>query len=213
MNKRLFELSTLGLARQILGMELINKTQEGITAGIIVEVEAYLGLQDKASHAYSGNVTKRTSLMYGESGIICLYNIRGMNIMLNIVSGKIGIPEIIFIRAIQPTKGQNLMICRRSRNLQFGSPNDFSGNKILNLTNGPGRLCCALGISKDLNGKRIGECSLSLEESTYIVRNKDIVQGPRINIGFAENHVDLPYRLWLKNNQYVSKNKTRYIDC
>ncbi|MNY85779.1 3-methyladenine DNA glycosylase [compost metagenome] len=176
----IFKLSTTTLAQSLLGMELIHDSNEGVTGGIITDVEAYLGLKDEAAHAYSGKITRRTELMYGPSGHACLYHIRGKNLMLNITSGKIGVPEIVFIRQIQPTIGIDLMLKRRKYCVQYGTENDFRGNKIKNLTNGPGKLCQAMGITTDYHGHFL------LNEPLYIQPHSNnhggVINGPRINI-------------------------------
>lgn len=175
----IFNLPTIKLAHKLLGMELIHESTQGITAGIITEVEVYLGLQDSAAHAYSGNRTKRTELMYGPPGHLCLYCIRGNNIMLNITSGKIDTPEIVFVRALRPSTGIDLMLERRKYSVQYSKLNDFKGSKIKNLTNGPGKMCQAMGITKEFHGHYLGNKPLYLKES---IINPVIKESARVNI-------------------------------
>src|SRR5690606_27036302 len=136
----IFGLPTTELAQRLLGLELVHETKEGCAGGIITEVEAYLGLQDVASHAYTSNKTLRTKVMHEAPGRLCQYHIRSKNLVLNITSGDKGVPEIVFIRSIVPTIGIDLMLQRREFCVQYGHKNDFSKSKIKNLTNGPGKL-------------------------------------------------------------------------
>ena len=125
----------LQVARDLLGSRLV-RILEGIKlAGLITETEAYIGEEDLACHARAGR-TPRTAVMYGEPGHAYVYFTYGNHWMLNIVTEREGFPAAVLIRAIHPVEGVEVILQRRQ------------GRDTL----GPGKLCQALGIDKDLNG-------------------------------------------------------------
>jgi len=131
----------LTVAKELLGKVLVHQSIEGITAGRVVEVEAYRGPEDKAAHSYGGRKTPRNDVMYGEKGHAYVYFIYGMYFCINATAGdREGKPEAVLIRALEPVIGQDLMEKRRGAKA-----------KPANLTNGPGRLCMAMGITKTQN--------------------------------------------------------------
>ncbi len=193
MKMKLWELPTLDLAKELLGMKLIHIDDDAIISGYIVETEAYLGPEDRAAHSFNNRRTARTEVMYGEAGTIYTYFIYGMHVCFNIVSGPVNKPEAILIRAIQPNEGIERMRERRAR----------VKNEIM-LTNGPGKLSKAMGFTLSDNGKKINEGNIRVEEGMIVVQN-EIISGPRIGIQYAEEAVHYPYRFWIKNNPYVSR--------
>ncbi|EIT85547.1 3-methyladenine DNA glycosylase [Fictibacillus macauensis ZFHKF-1] len=199
MKSSLFGLPTLTLAQQLLGKELIHETKEGTTSGYIVETEAYIGPGDRAAHSFAGRRTPRTEVMFGPPGYVYVYFIYGMHTCFNIVSGDEGKPEAILIRALQPNKGLHLM-CQR-RNIVHPPPTTTLKKK---LTNGPGKLCQALGITMNDYGAKMNDSAFHLEEGLSICNN-NIATGKRINISYAQEAIHYPYRFWLKNNPFVSK--------
>ena len=175
----------LTAAPQLLGWKLISRTSEGMTSGYIVEVEAY-HMDDPASHSYRG-LTPRTAPMFAAAGTIYVYFTYGMHFCLNLVTGPEGQGQAILIRALEPVDGINLMQQRRGT------------TSIHNLTNGPAKLTQAMGINRDLTGKRLNEASLSLASG---LKQGHITQTTRIGISKA---VDQPWRFYLTANPYVSK--------
>ncbi|ANC78241.1 DNA-3-methyladenine glycosylase [Fictibacillus phosphorivorans] len=190
---KLWNLPTLDLAKELLGMKLIHIDDDGITSGYIVETEAYLGPEDRAAHSYNNRRTARTEVMYSEAGMVYTYFIYGMHVCFNIVSGPLHKPEAILIRALQPIEGIEKMKERRAR----------AKNEI-QLTNGPGKLSKAMGFTLHDNGKKLNEGNIRIEEGMNIVPD-EIISGPRIGIQYAEEAVHYPYRFWIKNNPYVSR--------
>ncbi len=182
---------TLTVSRELLGQVLIRETPEGTTRGIIVETEAYLGEIDDAAHSYKGN-RDRVRVQYGPAGHAYIYFIYGMYSCMNITSGPAGKPEAILIRALEPLDGIAVMEKRRRT------------DKLKNLTNGPGKLCMAMDITRDLYGADL--CSekggLYLE---YGTPPAEIVATPRINIDYAEKCRDKLWRFVISGNRYVSK--------
>ncbi len=204
MNEKLFELPTLKLAKTLLGMELVHQTDEGLASGIIAETEAYMGPEDMAAHSFGGKRTPRTEIMYAEPGHVYVYFIYGMHTCFNIVSGPLQKPEAILIRALEPKEGIPLMMHRRSMKIPVLENGAWKPGQLKKLTNGPGKLCKAMGISLNDYGLKLNAEHLYLKEYKTL-SEEDIVSGPRINVDYAGEAVHYPYRFWIKDNIYVSK--------
>ncbi|MDM5200171.1 DNA-3-methyladenine glycosylase [Fictibacillus enclensis] len=200
----LFEYPTLQLARKLLGMELVHETGEGLTSGIIVEAEAYLGPEDRAAHSYGGRRTPRTEIMYAEAGHVYVYFIYGMHTCFNIVSGPLHKPEAILIRALQPKEGIPLMMTRRNMAVSLMDNGAWNLKELKKLADGPGKLCKAMGITLEDYGVKLNSDHLYLREYRD-VPEQDIVSGPRIGVDYAGEAALYPYRFWIKDNLYVSK--------
>lgn len=185
---------TLTLSQKLLGCELVHESDEGTTAGIIVETEGYL-VGDPACHAYRRK-TERNAPMFGTPGNIYVYQIYGMYFCVNISSGEEGIGEAVLIRALQPTQGQELMQKRRFRHKS-------SSGKVLkekDLCNGPAKLVQAMGITKSHNDFLIYDSEIYCKEP--VLTDFETVITTRIGI---TQGVDLPYRFYVKGNQFVSR--------
>lgn len=141
--RHFFTRPTLTVAPELLGKYLVANSPQGKVAGEIVEVEAYLGAEDPASHAYRGQ-SARTEAMWLQGGHWYVYFIYGIHFCLNIVTEVAGLPGAILIRAIRPMEGIELMKQRRGLASQQDIPS--------NLTNGPGKVAQAFGITKIHNG-------------------------------------------------------------
>lgn len=189
-----YERETITVARDLLGKYLVHHTAEGKTVGKIVEVEAYVGINDAACHAYNGKYTKRTKIMFGRGGHAYIYLIYGVYYCMNIVTNQECQPEAVLIRALEPIEGLELMQRRRAT------------DTIANLCSGPGKLCAAMGISKAQNEMDLcGETMylLSGEE----IQPENIVATPRINIDYAQEAREYLWRFIIKDNSFVSKGK------
>jgi DNA-3-methyladenine glycosylase len=186
--------NVVAIARQLLGTLLVVPAQDGMrVSGIIVETEAYRGPQDRASHAYGGRRTNRTETMYQIGGTAYVYFVYGMYHQFNVVTNVQDIPHAILIRALEPVEGIELMRQRRQ------------GQADHNLTNGPGKLCIALGIDRGLDrGDLLGD-RVWIEEGGRRVASSAIAAGPRIGIDYAEEWAEKPWRFWIRNNPYVSR--------
>lgn len=182
----------LTVSEELLGKTLVHITEEGITKGKIVEVEAYMGAQDKAAHSYGNLYSERTKIQYGEGGYAYVYLIYGMHICMNIVANKEAIPEAILIRSLEPLEGIELMKKRRKT------------DNIKLLCNGPGKLSQAMGITKENYGDDLCGETLYLEDGIVIPKSK-ILKSKRINIDYAEEAKDYLWRFTIKDNPYVSK--------
>jgi DNA-3-methyladenine glycosylase len=190
-------LDTLTLAKRLLGCELVHESKEGITAGVIVETEAYLH-DDPACHAYNRK-TLRTEPMYGAAGTIYVYLIYGMYQCVNVVSNRVGVGEAVLIRALEPTKGVPLMEARRNRIMR--EKKTTKPLAVENLCNGPGKLAISMGIDRSLhNNKRFSDSELYITPAISPVFDIDITTRIGISVG-----VDLPYRFSIHKNSFVSK--------
>lgn len=183
------------VARALLGQELVHEGSAGVASGIIVETEAYLGVVDRASHAFGGRMSSRTAIMYEEGGHAYVYLIYGMYWCLNITAQGVGTPECVLIRALQPVNGLDLM--RRRRHAE-------AGKRLANLTNGPGKLCLALGVDGSLYGEDLCGDVLFVRERLPS-DSAEIVASPRVNIDYAEEAIHHDWRYYLKGNPFVSR--------
>jgi DNA-3-methyladenine glycosylase len=178
---------TARVARDLLGRILAHETPDGTAAGRIVEVEAYLPKNDPGCHAARG-ITPRNRVMFGPPGRAYVYFCYGNHYLFNVVTEKEGVPGAVLIRALEPTEGLNLMAERRGR---FNPGDKF-------LTNGPGKLVQALGISKIHNGTSLVHKPLYLRKTGW--RGK---VGVTTRIGITEGS-DLPLRFYLEGTDYLS---------
>jgi DNA-3-methyladenine glycosylase len=167
-------------ARDLLGKTLVTTFQGRRTAGIITETEAYLGVDDRASHAYGGRRTARNGNMYADGGTAYIYLCYGIHHLFNVVVLGPEVPHAVLIRAIHPTEGLDLMLERR-------------GQRKL-ITGGPGTLSQALGISTLHNGSDLIKGPIHVEDSDVLVEQADLISGPRIGVDFAGADALLPYR-------------------
>ena len=185
--------NVLTVARELLGKLLVVPAIDGTrVSGMIVEAEAYRGPLDRASHAYGGRRTKRTDTMYGPGGTAYIFFVYGMYNQFNVVTNVEDVPHAVLVRALEPVEGIELMRQRR-----HGQPDR-------NLTNGPGKLCMAMGIDRKLDRADLLGKQVWLEAGEKIPRRK-VASGPRIGIDYAEEWVDKPWRFWVKDNPFVSR--------
>ena len=173
------------VARDCLGKILVH----GKTAGRIVEVEAYLGVGDRAAHSWRG-ITERTRVIFGEPGHAYVYFIYGMYECLNIVAEPEGQAGCVLIRALEPVAGIPIMRRRRPK-----------AKGLEDLASGPGKLTLAMGITRKLNGADLTKSALQVR------RLKDepsleVEVTPRIGITHC---VDWPLRFLVANNRFVSR--------
>ncbi|WHZ05131.1 DNA-3-methyladenine glycosylase [Neobacillus sp. YX16] len=186
-----YEQPTLEMAKAMLGCLLVKETHQGIAAGYIVETEAYIGPDDRAAHSYNYRRTARTEIMFHRSGLAYTY-LMHTHCLFNVVSGGEEKPEAILVRALEPRYGIDLMKTRRGI------------GELKNLTNGPGKLTKALGITMEDYG-----CSLT-HPPVYLAKGfypESISVGKRIGIENTGDAKDLPWRFWITNSQYVSRHQ------
>ncbi|HEY7876596.1 MAG TPA: DNA-3-methyladenine glycosylase [Gemmatimonadaceae bacterium] len=187
-----YERDTELVARELLGAVLRYASPNGVAAGRIVETEAYLGEHDGACHAAAG-LTQRTRWLYGPPGVAYVYFVYGMHWCVNAVTRAEGLPSAVLIRAIEPLHGLARMRERRGH-----PPRDRD------LTNGPGKVCAALGITGALNGARFDRAPLSIRLGEAIP-DSDAGISPRIGVSRA---ADWPLRWFIRDNPFVSRPAT-----
>ncbi len=190
---------TLVVAKKLLGCFLVHRTLEGTTKGQIVEIEAYMGPNDKGAHSYGGNHTPRMDPLYNNGGFAYIFQLHGHNYCFNVVTQKTGIPQSVLIRGLEPIQGLNLMAKRRNIDLSAGLR-----SKVKNLTNGPSKLCQAMDIDISINGIDLCGDELFIT-SGKTINNDEILSAPRVNIDYAEEYKDKQWRYYLKDNEFVSK--------
>ena len=173
------------VARQIEGQQLILR---------ITETEAYLGADDPACHSYKNRRTSRTEVMFGPGGYSYIYFIYGMYYMLNAVTGEEGDPCAVLIRAGQPVSGLDTL-CRN----RFGKPwGELNPSQRRTLSDGPGKLCKALNLTREQNG-------LDLTQSKLIICEGEaggdfrIECGPRIGVDYAGDAASWPLNFRLRD--------------
>lgn len=187
-----YERSTLAVAKELLGKYLVHAADEGEAIGKIVEVEAYIGPHDAAAHTYGSLRSSRTEVAFGPGGHAYVFLIYGMHHCFNIVTNIIEKPEVVLVRALEPVDGLSLMKKRRST------------DNINNLCNGPGKLCKAMDITRGDSGADLCGDRLYLLDNENIPES-DIVTTPRINIDYAGEAKDYPWRYIIRGNKFVSK--------
>lgn len=176
--------NTLDISQELLGKILMTCVDGVYTGGMIIETEAYMGPEDKASHAYGGRRTKRNKVMYQQGGLAYVYRIYGIHYMLNIVTNQAEIPHAILIRGIKPIIGIEEMLKRRMKKEE----------ELALLAKGPGTLTQALGINMTHNGLSLIDSTIWLEDHGIEVDPKAILKCPRVGIDYAEEFVHLPWR-------------------
>ncbi len=184
-----YDRETEQVARDLLGSVLRLKTADGVVSGRIVETEAYLGEHDAACHAAAGR-TGRTHWLYGPPGTAYVYFIYGMYWCFNAVTRAVDLPSAVLVRAIEPMDGLESM--RERRNFP---------RRDVDLTNGPGKLCIALGITGAMNGLRLYDSSLEIVRGDAIP-DAQVDVTPRIGITKASAW---PLRWCVLGNPYVSR--------
>lgn len=175
------------LSMDLLGKVLMTKINGELTGGIIIETEAYCGLEDKASHAYAGKKTRRNTVMYSIGGICYVYCCYGIHNLFNIVTNQANIPHAILVRAIKPVEGIPVMLKRRKR-----------AHIDKTLSGGPGTLTQALGIGLEHNGIPLTGPTIWIEDRGIVFKDTEITIGPRVGIDYAKEDALQPWRFRIK---------------
>jgi DNA-3-methyladenine glycosylase len=181
------------VAKELLGKVLVTNFGGQRTSGRIVEVEAYNGVGDRASHAWSGRRTRRTEVMYGMGGTAYVYLIYGIHSLFNVVTNRPDVPHAVLVRGLEPVEGIPVMLERT------GKPKlDHT------LTRGPGNLSKALGLHTTDTGVSLLGDLIWIGDDGFRVPRTQIVATPRIGVDYAGEDASLPYRFFIKGNPYVS---------
>ncbi len=190
LEKRFYSRPADVVARELIGQVLVRETADGVTKGVIVECEAYLGRTDAAAHSYKGR-TERTRVLFGEKGRAYVYLIYGMYRCLNVSSGPEGEPECVLIRALEPLTGLDLMARRRGR------------SRPEELCSGPGKLCTAM----DIGAAQYGADMCSQTDGLWIERGGTALRvavTPRINVDYAGEAAGWPLRFVAEGSPWLS---------
>lgn len=166
----------------------------------IVETEAYLGANDPASHARRGLRSARNESMYLEGGHAYVYFTYGMHWCVNVVTGEADVAEAVLLRAAQPIKGLDKIRENRPK-----AKRDFD------LMNGPGKLCMAMQIGRDLDGQPLTGRNLYITGRDVEIAEDDIAVSPRIGIDGSGAAASWPLRFFLAGNPYVSSHRKRRV--
>lgn len=175
-----YERPALTVARELLGKVLVLGG-EATRRGRIVETEAYVGEHDLACHASKGR-TPRTEVLFGPPGRAYVYLIYGMHHCFNVVTDPDGIAAAVLVRALEP----------------------LSGFPPGARTDGPGKLCRAMGITLAHNRADLSSDQLHLEDAP-LLPSRSIARGPRIGVDYSGEWAAKPYRFWVRDSPYVSR--------
>ena len=186
------------IAKDLLGKLLVTKFDGIVTAGRIVETEAYNGAVDKASHAFGNRRTRRTEIMFANGGRAYVYLCYGIHHLFNVVTNTSEIPHAVLIRAIEPLVGMETMLFRTKKNKLDHS-----------ITKGPGNVSKALGITTNHTGMSLLKDVLFIADDGFAVKRNMILTTPRIGVIYAEEDALLPYRFIIKGNPFVSGKKNQ----
>jgi DNA-3-methyladenine glycosylase len=190
---------TLEVARDLIGMVLVHAAPDGLTSGIIVETEAYIGESDPACHAAPGR-TMRNEPLYGPPGVAYVYLNYGIHYLVNAVTEPEGSPAAVLIRALEPLAGEALM---RQRQRRLRNPGRGQALPTSALCRGPGNLTRALGISLEQNRRDLTGSELRIEDRGLPPR--DVVWGTRVGIKVGLEH---PWRCCAAGSPAVSAFRT-----
>jgi DNA-3-methyladenine glycosylase len=226
LERKFYDRPTLKVAKELLGKYLVVEKDGNHVSGKIVETEAYIGPNDPASHAYRG-LTPRNKVMFGDPGYAYVYLTYGMHRCLNFVTERKGFPAAVLIRALEPVEGIEIMEKRRKiegrllgrglvlkarpeglnprPSLRTGVQplSEHEGRRTENLkslTDGPAKLCQALGIDRSLNGADL--CSDIIYAEDRGNKPTKIVATSRIGIKEGK---EKKWRFYIENNEFVSK--------
>jgi DNA-3-methyladenine glycosylase len=178
-----FARDTLVVARELLGTLLVHRLPDGPRAGRVVETEAYIGQDDRGSHARFGP-TARNRPMYGPAGRAYVYLIYGMYNCLNVVTELEGVPAAVLLRALEPVVGT------------VGS------------ASGPGLLCRAMAIDRRQNCADLTEPPLFFLPADEAIAAERVRQGPRVGIDYAGEWATRPWRFWVSDSRAVSRGRS-----
>ena len=200
LDREFYQAGAVAVARKLLGMTLVHDSPEGLTAGRIIETEAYAGRSDAACHSYKRNLSgsaHRTDVMFGSGGHAYVYLIYGVYNCFNAVANVPGEPEAVLVSSLEPLAGVPLMARRRGL--------DEDGEKSLKkLCSGPGKLCIAMGITKECYGE-----DLTAPGGLFIAwgdrpADASVLPTPRINVDYSGAAAEYPYRFVIRDSRFLS---------
>lgn len=200
LNRSFYTKPVTEVAGALLGKVIRHQLPNGeVLSGMIVETEAYLGAEDKASHAYNLRLTARNEAMYEKGGYAYVYFTYGMHHCFNIVTGEKDDPQACLIRALEPLEGLSEMRRFRSGKIKRGKLKDRD------LCSGPAKLCQALGIDLRHNGVDLyRHPELEILCAGEELKDEEIVTTTRVGVHYAEAWAGKPLRFYIRDNAHVS---------
>lgn len=190
------------VAKRLLGRHLVRCIDGQRLAGTIVEVEAYLGVEDAAAHTFNGRRTQRNESMYLGGGHAYVYMIYGIHFCLNVVCGQPGDGVAVLVRAIEPTEGIEQIRVNRMACSAAARP-----LRERDLCSGPGKLTQALQIDRSLDGESLlASQRLWIEEGSGLAVPKSAIGvSPRIGVEYAGQWAVKPLRFFIAGNPHISR--------
>ncbi len=184
------------ISKDLLGKFLVTNIEGQLTAGMIVETEAYRAPDDKACHAHHNRYTERTKTMFEPGGVAYIYLCYGIHHLFNVVTAQEGMAHAILVRAVEPTDNVAVMLQRRG--FEHIKPQ---------LTAGPGVMSKALGLHTDYTGTSLvnKNSPIWLEDRGVVVPPKDMIASPRVGVGYAEECAEWPWRFRVRDSKWTSK--------
>ena len=197
------------VAKALLGQRLVRVLKKRRLAGLIVEVEAYLGVLDQAAHTYNGRRTDRNISMWRDGGTAYVYFTYGMHHCMNVVTDSRDKPTAVLVRALEPVEGLDEMQKHRLAKRSTKSLTTSHRTSLLrdtDLCSGPAKLCQAMGVDRDLDGEDlVASNQLFIEETSPRPSAAAISAAPRIGVDYAGDWALKPLRFFLTNNPHVSR--------
>lgn len=191
LKRNFYARNTVTVAKELLGKHLVRRVRGRTMVGKIVEVEAYGGSDDPASHAYGGK-TSRNEVMFGKAGCAYVYFIYGKHHCFNVTTEEEGVPGAVLIRAVEPVEGVDMM------------KNNRGVKNLLNLTNGPAKLTEAMQITKTQNGLDLTVGEELLIKEPEIKQAFETVSTTRVGVKADGGK---RWRFHVKNNKFVSRRR------
>lgn len=192
LEREFYRRDTLTVAKELIGKYLVREYDGLLLAGRITETEAYIGAIDKACHAFGGRKTARTSTLYEQEGTAYVYFIYGMYYCMNVVTEPEGTASAVLLRGVEMVKG-----LEAAARLRYDTAYEaLTRQQIRNFSNGPGKLCKAMAITKELNRQDLCSGSFYITDQLEGCSDKylNIATSARIGIDYAEEAKEFPWR-------------------
>ena len=180
------------ISRALLGKVLCTRLDGRLTKVVILETEAYAGIDDRASHAYGGRRTRRTEPMFGPGGTAYVYLCYGIHHLFNVVTNVADVPHAALVRAADPLEGLDTIAERRAI---------AAGNRAL--LAGPGSLAQGLGITTELTGTSLIDGPIWIEDHGFDVDASSVMVGPRVGVDYAAEDAARPYRFRIEDAGWI----------
>lgn len=203
LNRDFYLRDTLTVAAELLGKYLVREVDGTCLIGRITETEAYIGAIDKACHAYGGRITPRTETLFEQAGTAYVYLIYGMYHCMNVVTEPKGTAAAVLLRGVEFVRGME-----SASRLRYGLPlHALSKLQQKNFANGPGKLCKAMGITRDMNKQDLCDGAFFITDEVAGIPNPvfKIDTSPRIGIDYAEEAKDFLWRFVIEDRIKKSK--------